>query len=235
MGMEPRQAGPRVPVLGGPDNQRDTPPKLRATLRPDRALDPSQDPGLAHPPEAASAQRALSDRSARAMGVATAADLRDYFRLKPAEAGHAIADLTEAGVLMPVKIRGWSMKAWLHRDARAPRRVRGAALLAPFDPLVWERGRIERLFGLRYRIEIYVPQHRRTHGYYVLPFLLDGALVARVDLEADRQAGVLRAQRLTLERGAPVDTIARLRDELSAMATWLRRPEVVLATIIQPD
>lgn len=177
---------------------------------------------LAQPtPTPAEAQRALIARSARALGVATAADLRDYYRLKPDEADHAIADEAEAGTLLPVRVEGWSQKAWLHRDARLPRRVRGAALLAPFDPLIFERGRMERLFGFRYRIEIYVPQDRRTHGYYVLPFLLDEALVARVDLKADRQAGVLLARRITLEPDAPAETMPRLTDELERMAAWL--------------
>lgn len=172
-------------------------------------------------PDAASAQRDLIERSARALGVATAADLRDYYRLKPEEADHAIAAQAEAGTLVPVRVQGWSQKAWMHRDARLPRRVNAASLLAPFDPLIWERSRTERLFGFRYRIEIYVPQHKRAHGYYVLPFLMDDALVARVDLKADRQAGVLLAHRVTLEPGAPAETIARLEAELGRMAAWL--------------
>lgn len=172
-------------------------------------------------PDAASAQRALIERSARALGVATAADLRDYYRLKPEEADHAIAAQAEAGILVPARVEGWSQKAWMHRDARLPRRVRGTALLAPFDPLIWERSRAERLFGFHYRIEIYVPQDKRIHGYYVLPFLMDEALVARVDLKADRQAGVLLAHRVALEPDAPVETMERLTTELDRMAAWL--------------
>jgi len=186
-------------------------------------------------PDAADAQRALVERAARSLGIATSADLRDYFRLKPHEADHAIADLAEASVLEPVRVRGWSVKAWVHRDARSPRRVRGAALLAPFDPLVWERTRAERLFGFRYRIEIYVPQHLRTHGYYVLPFLLDEALVARVDLKSDRQAGVLRAHRVTLEAGAPPEAVDRLRAELGIMAGWLGLDGVEVGRIGSAD
>ncbi|MDR6787157.1 uncharacterized protein YcaQ [Sphingomonas sp. BE138] len=200
---------------------------------PERVLPPAV---FAMPtPSAAEAQRALIERSARALGVATAADLRDYYRLKPDEADHAIADLAEDGVLVPVRVEGCSQKAWRHRDASPPRRVHGAALLAPFDPLIWERGRTERLFGIRYRIEIYVPQDRRTHGYYVLPFLLDEALVARVDLKADRQAGVLLARRVTLEPGAPDDTLPRLQAELERMATWLGLSDVRIGALIRPD
>ncbi|WP_445192275.1 winged helix-turn-helix domain-containing protein [Sphingomonas sp. Tas61C01] len=172
-------------------------------------------------PDVATAQRTLIERSARALGVATAADLRDYYRLKPDEADHAIAAQADAGVLVPVRVEGWSQKAWMHRDARAPRRVCGEALLAPFDPLIWERSRAERLFGFHYRIEIYVPQDKRTHGYYVLPFLMDEALVARVDLKADRHAGVLLAHRITLEPAAPPDAVPRLLGELERMASWL--------------
>lgn len=172
-------------------------------------------------PDSATAQRALIERSARALGVATAADLRDYFRLKPEEADHAIAAETEAGTLVPVQVQGWNQKAWLHREARPPRRTRAASLLAPFDPLIWNRRRTERLFGFRYRIEIYVPPHKRTHGYYVLPFLQDEALVARVDLKADRQAGILLAPRITLEPGASAGTLERLKLELDRVAAWL--------------
>jgi uncharacterized protein len=186
-------------------------------------------------PDAASAQCVLIERSARALGVATAADLRDYYRLKPEEADHAIAAQAEAGTLVPVRVEGWSQKAWMHRDALLPRRVRGAALLAPFDPLVWERSRAERLFGFRYRIEIYVPQDKRIHGYYVLPFLMDEALVARVDLKADRQAGLLLAHRITLEHGAPAETVERLAIELDRMAAWLGLDAVQVGEVVQPS
>ncbi|WHU02834.1 MULTISPECIES: winged helix-turn-helix domain-containing protein [unclassified Sphingomonas] len=184
-------------------------------------------------PDAATAQRALIERSARALGVATATDLRDYFRLKPEEANHAIPELEEEGVLVPVAVQGWSQKAWLHRDAKLPRRVRGDALLAPFDPLIWERSRTERLFGFRYRIEIYVPADKRTHGYFVLPFLQDEALTARVDLKADRQAGRLLAHRITLEPDAPADTLERLAVELARMAGWLGLGEVRIGETIR--
>lgn len=184
-------------------------------------------------PEPADAQRALIERSARALGVATAADLRDYFRLKPAEGDPAVVDLVEAGVLVPVKIRGWSMKAWMHRDARLPRSSRAAALLAPFDPVVWERSRTERLFDFRYRIEIYVPSRLRTHGYYVLPFLLNEALVARVDLKADRKAQTLRAPLVTFQADAPREAIDCLMRELDTMASWLGLASVQVGTVVQ--
>ncbi|MDB5723898.1 MAG: hypothetical protein JWQ16_652 [Novosphingobium sp.] len=182
-------------------------------------------------PNAATAQRTLIDHAARALGIATSAELRDYFRLKPDEADHAIAGLAEDGALVPVAVEGTPLKSWLHRDARLPHKIQGAALLAPFDPLIWERARTERLFGFRYRIEIYLPQDKRSHGYYVLPFLLDEALVARVDLKADRQAGILRAHRVTLEAHAPPDTLSHLGRELERMATWLQLDSVQTGTV----
>ncbi|HEX8525724.1 winged helix-turn-helix domain-containing protein [Allosphingosinicella sp.] len=166
------------------------------------------------------AQRELLDRAARALGVATAADLRDYFRLKP-EANPRIAELGEEGRLIPVKVEGWRQPAFLHSEARRPRRVDPAALLVPFDPLIWERSRAERLFGIRYRIEIYTPPEKRVHGYYVLPFLCGEGIVARVDLKADRQTGALRVQGAFAEPGAPAEAPERLAGELNLMARWL--------------
>lgn len=172
-------------------------------------------------PDPAEAQRRLIDRAARALGIATAAELRDYFRLKPAEADPAIAALAEAGILDPVAIAGQRVPAFVHRDARRPRRIQGQALLAPFDPLVWERTRTERLFGFRYRIGIYTPAEKREHGYYVLPFLMDERLVARVDLKADRASGRLLVQQTAFEPDAPAETSDRLRNEIALMARWL--------------
>ncbi|MBV8237382.1 MAG: YcaQ family DNA glycosylase [Sphingomonas sp.] len=176
---------------------------------------------LAQPtPSDAEAHRALIERAAAALGIATERELRDYFRQSPGEARPAIEALAEQGTLIPVAVPGWR-HAWLHRDARQPRRIEAQALLAPFDPLIWERDRAERLFGFRYRIEIYVPQEKRQYGYYVLPFLFGDRLVARVDLKADRQARRLIVQSVHLEPGAPGHTQEALRAELDRMERWL--------------
>ena len=172
-------------------------------------------------PRPSDAQRELVEHSASALGIATAADLRDYFRLSPQAANRAISELTEEGTLIPATVEGWRSNAFLHRDASVPRRIRTQALLAPFDPLVWHRERTERLFGFRYRIEIYTPSHKRVHGYYVLPFLLDDRLVARVDLKADRQNARLLVRQVTWEPAAPVDARERLHAELRLAADWL--------------
>ena len=172
-------------------------------------------------PNEGEAKRQLIARAAAALGIATAAELRDYFRMKPNEADPAIATLAEEGMLIPVAVAGLRFPFYLHRDARRPRRIAGQALLAPFDPLVWERTRAERLFGFRYRIGIYTPAEKREHGYYVLPFLMDEALVARVDLKADRSRSRLLIQQTTFEPDAPSETHERLHDEIALMARWL--------------
>lgn len=172
------------------------------------------------------ARRQLVEHAARAHGIATASDLADYFRLKSAQTLPAIHELVEEGILLPVTVPGWKQAAYLHRDARIPRRVETTALLSPFDPVVWQRSRAERMFGFHYRIEIYTPQPKRVFGYYVLPLLIDDALVGRVDLKSDRQSGVLRVQASWSEAVAPGDAAARLAPLLRQIAAWQGLDEV---------
>ena len=175
------------------------------------------------------AHRVLLRRAARAMGVATERDLRDYFRMGLADARRGVAQLVEAGELIPVEVKGWDQIAYLVPDAQRPRAIKANALLSPFDNLIWFRERAERLFDVRIRLEIYTPAHKRTHGYYVLPFLQGEAITARVDLKADRKAGVLRVLSAHGEPAANAQTPAALAAELKLMADWLGLAGVAVA------
>jgi uncharacterized protein len=168
------------------------------------------------------AVRELTLRAATALGVATEADIRDYFRLGAGQAKPAIAGLVADGELERVEVEGWSNPAYLVAGQTIPRRDRGTALLCPFDPLIFFRPRVERLFGFHYRIEIYTPADKRQYGYYVWPFLLDGELVGRVDLKADRSADALHVVGAFVEDGRTPSRVAEpLAKELQTMAGWL--------------
>ena len=168
------------------------------------------------------AHRQLLLLAAEAHGIGTAKDLADYYRLKVPRARPHLEQLADEGALQRVHVEGWRQPAYLHPDAKLPRKIEARALLTPFDPLVWLRERASRLFNFNYTIEIYVPEPKRKFGYYVMPFLLDGHLVARVDLKADRQSSILRARASHLEDGADAKRVAsELAEELRTMADWL--------------
>jgi uncharacterized protein YcaQ len=168
------------------------------------------------------ARKELLVMAARHHGVGTFDDLVDYHRLNAPKTRPALTELVEEGRLVPVQVEGWTKPAYMHPHATLPRRIARAALLSPFDPVIWHRDRTERLFGFRYRIEIYVPQPKRQYGYYVLPFLLGDRLVARVDLKSDRPRGALLVQGAFGEPGIPTaEVVAALATELGRMARWL--------------
>ena len=181
------------------------------------------------PPRAA-AIRQLVALSATALGIATEQDLRDYFRLAVADTRKAIAELVEAGGLYPVSVEGWRQPAFMAAGSEPPARAAPTTLLSPFDPLVWNRARTERVFGFSYRIEIYTPAEKRVHGYYVLPFMHRGRFAARACLKADRAAGVLRVNTAHTEPGSkPGEVAEALMPELAAMAQWLGLERVEVA------
>lgn len=172
--------------------------------------------------------RELVRRAARSHGVGTQRDIADYFRLPQDVTKTAILELVEAGDLQPVTVRGWNKPAWLHRDARIPRRIETTALLSPFDPVVWERERALRMFGFHYRIEIYTPAAKRVYGYYTLPLLIDDQIVGRIDLKNDRHEKVLRVQSAWREDGATVD-VDRVRVLLREIADWQGLGDIAFA------
>ncbi|OMH27042.1 hypothetical protein BKD30_03895 [Tersicoccus phoenicis] len=189
------------------------PPALRSVPEPDRA----------------GAAERLTEAAVRALGVATARSVADYFRLPVKPTTEALTRLAVEGVVTPVTVDGLDRTYWLHTAARRPRRVAARALLSPFDSLIFHRPRVEELFGFHYRIGIYTPPERRQHGYYVLPFLLGEELVARVDLKADRQGRTLIVQAAFAEPDAPSRTARELADELLLMAHWLGLDDVAVA------
>ena len=192
---------------------------------PEQVLPPevvARAPGSPDAPGQLESVTELLRQAVRAHGIGTRRDLADYFRLRGPVVQEALAGLLATGEVEEVTVEGWRRTAYLDPAARRPRAVRGAALLSPFDSLVWQRDRVEDLWDFRYRIEIYVPAAQRVHGYYVLPFLLDEELVGRVDLKADRAAGVLRVQALHWEDSTdPARAMPALEVELGAMAGWL--------------
>lgn len=186
---------------------------------------------LAREVDDAEAVRELALRAATALGVATEADIRDYFRLTAQQVKPAIADLLAAGDIERVDVDGWSAPAYLRAGRTVPRSDRGTALLCPFDPLIFFRPRVERLFGFHYRIEIYTPAHKRQYGYYVWPLLMDGRLVARVDLKADRAGDTLRVVGAFGEPDVPRPrVVGALAGELRSMASWLELGGFSVAT-----
>lgn len=180
-----------------------------------------QGPDLHDPAAREASLDLLVEASARAHGVGTVKCLADYFRLPVRPVGEALERLAARDVVRPVDVDGWGSGLYRHLGVKLPRTASGQALLSPFDPMVFERTRLERLFGFHYRIEIYTPAHRRRYGYYVLPFLLRDTMAARVDLKADRAASRLVVRGAYDEPGAPSDTAVRLAEELRTMAGWL--------------
>ena len=193
----------------------------------ERVIDPEHLEGSAPIHDEALTELLL--KAASAMGVGTAEDLADYYRIRMPAARPLLRRLAEDERLVEVQVEGWDKPAYLHPDASLPRKARGTALLSPFDNLIWYRPRVERLWDFHYRIEIYVPEPRREYGYYVLPFLLDGILVARVDLKTDRRSNVLKVQGAFAEPDVDLKRVGRaLRRELDMIASWLELDDLTI-------
>ena len=179
----------------------------------------------------ADAQCELLQRAAKSLGIATSHDLADFYRMSPRDAAPHIEELVAAGALQQITVEGWSQPAYLARGAKAPRKILGASLLSPFDPVVWFRPRAKRLFDFEYRIEIYVPAAKRRWGYYVLPFRVGDRIVARVDLKADRKGARLLVQNAHLEETADMEeTLTALASELRILAEWLELDDVMIVS-----
>jgi len=186
---------------------------------PERLIDPQH---LERQVSRNDAQRELLRLAAESYGIATMKDLADYYRMSPREAAPRVAELVEAGDVKEVGVEGWKEPGFLAKSARTPRKLSCASLLSPFDPVMWFRPRAERLFNFHYRIEIYVPASKRKWGYYVLPFLLDDRIVARVDLKADRKGRELLVLAAHKEENIDEDrSIEHLAGELKSLASWL--------------
>jgi len=195
---------------------------LPERVLPDRVL-------RAEPLSKVDAHREMIRLAARSHGIGTDADLADYFRITLTEARPRIAELLASGELEQVEVAGWSAPAYLDPAARLPRAIHGGTFLSPFDPVVWHRDRAERLFGFHYRIEIYVPKPKRIHGYYVLPFLLDGEIVGRADLKSDRQTSRLLVRGSFVEPNRdPMRVAGAMAEQLATMAGWLGMDEVAV-------
>lgn len=185
---------------------------------------------LNHPPiSEADAQRGLLLRAITALGVGTEKDIRDYFRQDPAPAKAGLAELLEEGAIEPVQVQGWKQPAYRLPGLKVPRKITANALLSPFDSLIWERARTERLFDFHYRLEIYTPAHKRVYGYYVLPFLYNERIAARIDLRAERAAGRLAVHAVHEEEpGLDEEGMHALAANLRQLADWLGLPDVLI-------
>lgn len=210
-------------ALGRLTALRRTPTFERLYDLPERVFGP-----LPPPPSAAEATTELVRAASRALGIGSLNCFADYYRLRRADTHAAVQELLAAGELERVRVQGWDDELFLRADHDA-RRARARALLAPFDPLVFTRERLLRLFGMHYRIGTYTPAAKRTHGYYVLPFLLGDRLVGRTDLKADRATGRLLVRTAFAEEGAPADAARELAAELAELAAWLGLGQVTLA------